>query len=145
MLRVFERPITVAVALIAIVAVAFGLASWKLGFWTDDGPGPGLLPFAAAVLLAPTLLLILREEFDSGERFHPAPLTAIITLCVYAFALPYLGFLIPTVVLIVAWVRGFEQQSWTKGLMIAAFLIAVGWVVFVYLLKVPMKMLPGLL
>jgi putative tricarboxylic transport membrane protein len=145
MLRVFERPITVAVALIAIVAVAFGVASWKLGFWTDDGPGPGLLPFATALLLAPVLFLILREKFDDSERFHPLPLAAIIALCVYAFVLPYLGFLIPTVVLIVAWVRWLEQQSLIRGLVISAFLVAFGWVVFVYLLKVPMKMLPDLL
>ncbi|HRF07659.1 MAG TPA: tripartite tricarboxylate transporter TctB family protein [Xanthobacteraceae bacterium] len=145
MLRVFERPITVAVALIAAVAVAFGVASWRLGFWTDDGPGPGLLPFAAAVLLAPVLLLILREEFDSSERFHPRPLTAILVLCAYAFVLPYLGFLIPTALIIIAWVRWFEQQSFLKGAVIAAFLLVSGWVIFVYLLKVPMKMLPGLL
>lgn len=143
MFRAFERPITVAAALIAVVAVAFGFASWKLGFWTDDGPGPGLLPFAAAILLAPALFLILREEFDSSERFHPRPLAAIIVLCIYAFALPYLGFLIPTVVLIVAWVRWLERQSLFRGLIIATFLIVFGWVVFVYLLKVPMKMLPG--
>lgn len=144
MLRVFERPVAVAVALIAAVAVAFGVASWKLGFWTADGPGPGLLPFAAVVLLAPVLLLILREEFDSGERFHPRPLLAIIVLGVYAFALPYLGFLIPTAALIIAWVRWLEQQNFVKGLIIAVFLLICGWVVFVYLLKVPMKMLPGL-
>lgn len=143
MLRAFERPVTVAALLIAAAAVAFGIASWKLGFWNDDGPGPGLLPFAAAILLAPVLLLILREQFDESERFHRAPLAAIIALCAYAFALPYLGFLIPTVVLIVAWVRWLEQQTLLRGLIISVFLVVFGWIIFVYLLKVPMKMLPG--
>lgn len=144
MLRYLDRPINVAVALIAVVALAFGVASWKLGFWTDDGPGPGLLPFAAACLLMPVLLLIVREEFDDRERFHPHPLLAIIILCVYAAVIPYAGFLIPTVVLIVAWTRLFEQQKVVRGVILSALLVAFGWVVFVYLLKVPMSMLPEL-
>ncbi|MBK8008866.1 MAG: tripartite tricarboxylate transporter TctB family protein [Rhizobiales bacterium] len=144
MLRYLDRPINVAVALIALVAFAFGVGSWKLGFWTDDGPGPGLLPFAAACLLLPILFLILREEFDDKERFHPHPLFAVVILCVYATVIPYAGFLIPTVLLIVAWTRLFEQQSIVRGAILSVLLIAFGWVVFVYLLKVPMSMLPEL-
>lgn len=143
MLRAFERPIHVAVGLIAAAAVAFGVASWRLGFWTDDGPGPGLLPFVTVCLLLPILFLILREKFDDGERFHAHPLLAIVFLCVYAAALPYLGFIIPTVALIVAWTFIFERQNLVKGFLLSALLVAFGWFVFVYLLRVPMPLLPG--
>ncbi len=140
--RAFERPINVAVALIAVTAIAFGIASWNLGFWTEDGPGPGLLPFVAAVFVAPVLVLVLREKFDNGERFHPHPLIAIVMLCAYAVVLPYLGFIIPTVTLIVAWVMCFERKSLMLAFILSVLLVAVGWFIFGYLLKVPMQMLP---
>ena len=142
MLRFSERPINVAAGLIAIAAVAFGIASWRLGFWTDDGPGPGLLPFVTACLVFPVLLLILRENFDGEERFDGSPLFAIILLCIYAAVLPYLGFLIPTVALIVAWTTIFERKNILAGLLLSGFLVAFGWVIFVYLLRVPMPLLP---
>lgn len=143
MLRAFERPISVAVGLIAVAAVAFGVASWRLGFWTDDGPGPGLLPFVTVCLIFPILFMILRENFDDSERFHAHPLFAIILLCVYAALLPYLGFIIPTVALIVAWTFFFERQNILKGFLLSVLLVAFGWFVFVYLLRVPMPLLPG--
>ncbi len=142
MFRALERPIHVAAALIAVVAVAFGIASWRLGLWTDDGPGPGLLPVAAACLVFPILLLILREQFDDDERFDRSPLIAIILLCVYAAILPYLGFLIPTVALIVAWTTIFERKNILGGVVLSGFLVAFGWIIFVYLLRVPMPLLP---
>ncbi len=142
MLRAIERPINVAVGLIAITAAAFGVASWRLGFWTDDGPGPGLLPFVAACLIFPVLLLILREKFDDSERFDKSPLLAILLLCVYALVLPYSGFLIPTVALIVAWTMFFERKNALAGVILSGVLVAFGWVIFVYLLRVPMSMLP---
>lgn len=143
MLRAFERPISVAVGLIAVAALAFGVASWRLGFWTDDGPGPGLLPFVTVCLIFPILFMILRENLDDSERFHAHPLFAIILLCVYAALLPYLGFIIPTVTLIVAWTFFFERQNILKGFLLSVLLVAFGWFVFVYLLRVPMPLLPG--
>lgn len=143
MLRAFERPINIAVGLIAVAAVAFGVASWRLGFWTDDGPGPGLLPFVTVCLIFPILFMILRENYDNSERFHAHPLLAIILLCVYAAVLPYLGFIIPTVVLIVAWTFYFERQNILKGFLLSVLLVAFGWFVFVYLLRVPMPLFPG--
>ncbi|MBX3519209.1 MAG: tripartite tricarboxylate transporter TctB family protein [Xanthobacteraceae bacterium] len=142
MFRALERPVNVAAILIAAVAVAFGIASWRLGFWTDDGPGPGLLPFVTVCLLFPILFLIVREKFDDEERFKADPLVAIIMLCVYAATLPYLGFLVPTVALIVAWTTIFERQNIVRGIVLSGFLVACGWVIFVYLLRVPMPLLP---
>ncbi|MCW5679973.1 MAG: tripartite tricarboxylate transporter TctB family protein [Xanthobacteraceae bacterium] len=142
MFGTYERPINVAVGLIAITAVAFGVASWRLGFWTDEGPGPGLLPFVTACIIFPILYLVLREKVDDGERFDRNPLIAIILLCVYGVILPYVGFLIPTITFIVAWTTIFERKNILGGLLLSGFLVAFGWVLFVYLLRVPMPFLP---
>jgi hypothetical protein len=144
MFRAFDRPINVAVVLIAIATIAFAVASWRIGFWTEDGPGPGLLPFAAACLVFPILFLILREQPDESERFRRPPLLATLVLCGYAIVLPYLGFVIPTVALIAVWATIFEQQNILRGLLLGIFLVACGWVVFVYLLQIPMPLFPVL-
>ena len=136
-------PTPVATLLLAAVAVVFVVGARRLGFWTEDGPGPGLLPFAAGCLLLPLLLLALRERVPDETPFRAAPLGAICLTCLYAAALPYLGFAIATVLLIVTWVRLFHGQGWLRAVMLGIGLTAASTVLFAMLLKVPMPLLPA--
>lgn len=143
MLQRLLFPTGVAVLLLAATAIVFMVGAARLGFWTDDGPGPGLLPFATALLLLPLLVITLRESSTGEERFRATPIVAILLSCIYAAVLPYLGFLVPTLVLIVAWVRLFHAQGWLRAVALSIGLTAVGTFLFAVLLKVPMPLLPA--
>jgi putative tricarboxylic transport membrane protein len=136
-------PTSIATLLLAAVAVIFVVGATRLGFWTDDGPGPGLLPFAAGVLLLPLLLVALRERVLDETPFRAAPLGAICLTCLYAAALPYLGFAPATVLLIIAWVRLFHGQGWVRAIALSIGLTAASIFLFETLLKVPMPLLPA--
>ena len=135
-------PTPVATLLLAAAAAVFVVGAMRLGFWTDDGPGPGLLPFAAGVLLLPLLVIALRERVPDETPFRAAPLGAICLTCFYAAALPYLGFAIATVLLIVAWVRLFHGQGWVRAVTLSLGLTAASTFLFGTLLKVPMPLFP---
>jgi putative tricarboxylic transport membrane protein len=143
MLQRLLLPTAIATLLLAATAIIFAGGAVRLGFWTEDGPGPGLLPFATTMLLLPLLVLVLRERVTDEEPFRAAPLAAILLTCVYAAALPYLGFLLPTLVLIVAWVRLFHTQGWIRAVTLSIALTAAGTVLFAVLLKVPMPLFPA--
>jgi putative tricarboxylic transport membrane protein len=143
MLRRLLLPTGTATLLLAATATVFAVGAVRLGFWTEDGPGPGLLPFAAAVLLLPLLVLVLRERIIDEEPFRATPLAAILLTFVYAATLPYLGFLLPTLVLAVAWVRMFHGQGWWRAVTLSVALTAAGTFLFAVLLKVPMPLLPA--
>jgi len=135
-------PTPIAVAAIAATAIVFAVGGWRLGFWTDDGPGPGLLPFAAAVMLLPLLVLVLREPVPDEEPLRATPLFAVVLSLIYAAVLPHLGFLITTVIYLTLWVRLFHQQSLVRAATLSVALTAAGTFLFAYLLRVPMPLLP---
>jgi len=136
-------PTPIAILLLAGVAIGFAVGARQLGFWTEDGPGPGLLPFVVALLLLPLLVVALRERVPEEEPFRAMPLAGIVLTCAYAAMLPYLGFLLPTLLLIIAWVRLFHRESWLRCTLLGVGLTAAGTVLFDVLLKVPMPLLPG--
>ena len=136
------QPTRVAALLLAAMVVLFGAGGWRLGLWGEDGPGPGLLPFSAALMLAPLVLLMLRERIEEETPFGAHPLGAIVMLCLYAAALPHTGFVLPTLLLILAWVRLFHAQAWLKAALVSAALTAAGVGLFAGLLKAPVPLLP---
>lgn len=136
-------PTYVAAAMIAALAVLFGVGSFKLGFWVDDAPGPGLLPLVIALLLLPLLFVALREPIPSGETpFRGSPLVAITLTGIYALALPYAGFVPASILLVLVWIRLFYRQGWVGAVICSTALTAVGVVIFNVLLKVPMLLFP---
>lgn len=135
-------PTPIATLLLAGVAIGFAVGARRLGFWTEDGPGPGLLPFATASLLLPLLIVVLRERVPEEEPFRAMPLAAIVLTCTYAAVLPYVGFLLPTFLLVVAWVRLFHRQGWLRCILLGVGLTTAGTIVFDILLNVPMPLLP---
>lgn len=138
-------PSRVATAVLAVVAVAFAVGGWRLGFRDDDGPGPGLLPFAAAMVLAVLLVLMQREPAGPEETpFRLRPLIGIALCAAYAAAAPWIGFVPATLVLVAGWVRIFHGESWLRCGLLAAALTGAGVLLFGTLLRVPMPLFPGL-
>jgi hypothetical protein len=137
-------PTYVAAAMLAALAILFCLGAFRLGFWVDDTPGPGLLPLVIGLLLLPLLFVALREPIPSGETpFRGSPLVAVLLTVIYALALPYTGFVPASVILLMIWIRLFYRQGWIGAVVCSTALTAAGVVIFNVLLKVPMLLFPG--
>ncbi|ABD09104.1 hypothetical protein RPB_4418 [Rhodopseudomonas palustris HaA2] len=137
-------PTYVAVLMLLALALTFGLGAFRLGFWVDDAPGPGVLPLAVSIALLGLLVLVVRERLPADEsRFALAPGLAILTTIVYAIVVPYTGFVIATLVLLTIWIRGFYRQSMLRAVIASAGLTGCGLVIFPLLLKVPMQLGPA--
>ncbi|MBB5055191.1 hypothetical protein HNQ36_005202 [Afipia massiliensis] len=138
-------PTYLAVGMLGALALIFGVGAFRLGFWGDDGPGPGLLPLVVSLLLVPMLVLVLREPLPSDETSLGAgPLSAIVLVLIYAAILPRAGFVLSTLVMLFAWIRLFYRQSWLRSAGCSASLTILGLVIFNVLLKVPMQLFPVL-
>lgn len=136
-------PTYVAAAMLAALAILFGVGAFKLGFWVDDTPGPGLLPLVIAILLLPLLFVAMREPIPSGETsFKGSPIVGIMFTVIYALALPHTGFVPASVLLLLVWIRLFYGQGWIGAITCSAALTAAGVVIFNVLLKVPMPLFP---
>jgi putative tricarboxylic transport membrane protein len=137
-------PTLVAGLMLGALALVFGIGAFRLGFWNDDGPGPGLMPLGVSILLLPLLIVALREpDPDSEDSFKSQPLLALLVMGAYAFALPRVGFIPATVVLLATWVRGFYSQNWLRTVVCSVGLTSVGIFIFHTLLKVPMQLFPA--
>lgn len=138
-------PTYLAVGMLGALALIFGIGAFRLGFWVDDGPGPGLLPLVVSLLLVPMLVLVLREPLPSDEAgFGGGPLSAIVLVLIYAAILPRAGFVLSTLVMLLMWIRLFYRQSWFRSAVCSASLTVLGLVIFNVLLKVPMQLFPDL-
>src|SRR6187431_1804056 len=60
-------PSYVAGLTLGVLGLVFCIGAFRLGFWTDDGPGPGLLPLVAGALLIPLIVVALREPEPQGD------------------------------------------------------------------------------
>ena len=119
-------PMRVAVLLLAILAITFAAISSEHGFWVDQMPGPGLLCFAAAVLLLPVLAAIYWAAplADDEHGFDRKTLLALPLICIYAAIVPYTALVPATVLLILLWVRFFHGQSWLRAGILSVCLVA---------------------
>jgi hypothetical protein len=135
----------VAGLMLGLLGLVFCIGAFRLGFWGDDGPGPGLLPLVAGALLIPLIAVALREPGPQDESaFKVQPLLAIALALAYASVLSRTGFVPATLVLLVLWIRSFYRQSWLRAAICSVCLTAVGIFIFNVLLKVPMRLWPEL-
>jgi putative tricarboxylic transport membrane protein len=136
-------PSYVAGLMFGLLGLVFCIGAFRLGFWGDDGPGPGLLPLVVGGLLIPMIGLAMREPIPEAETsFKAQPLLAIILVLAYAVLLPRAGFVPATLGMLAVWIRGFYRQSWLRALACSVGLTAIGIFIFYVLLKVPMQMFP---
>lgn len=136
-------PSYVAGLMLGLLGLVFCIGAFRLGFWVDDGPGPGLLPLVVGGLLMPMIIVALREPIPADETsFKIQPLSAIALILAYAVVLPRAGFVPATLVMLVLWIRGFYRQSWFRSVACSVCLTGFGLFIFYVLLKVPMQMFP---
>ncbi|MEU6036982.1 tripartite tricarboxylate transporter TctB family protein [Actinomadura sp. NPDC047616] len=129
----------------ALVPLVFGLVmavlSWRLGVGDLADPGPGLWPLivsVALVVLAAALVLRSRptgaEERFTGDAALVAAGAA--SLAGYALLFERVGFEIPTVALLVLWLRVLGRESWRITVAVSLATTAAAYLLFITALGV---------
>ncbi len=118
--------------------MAYGL---KLG--TIAQPGPGLWPF----LLCMTIVILgsvagftnfqEKKRADFALKKMIKPLMAAASIGLYAFAMEYVGYTLPTVALTIFWLKVIGGEKWRITLAISFTVSALFYLIFSYLLGVP--------
>jgi putative tricarboxylic transport membrane protein len=111
-------------------------------------PGPGFLPFGLAcilIALALALLISRRNKGRDSVPFWPGqawlrPLLGTGAFVLYAFLINYIGFLLTTFIFLVLWMWVIEKINWFRIMAVSVAVTAVLYLIFGYLLEVP---LPG--
>jgi hypothetical protein len=131
----------------AVPVVLGAVAAW-LSFGLDIGsltePGPGLWPLIVAGLLVASGIGIIavtaktRRDTEAFTRGTLAVLAAAGGLAVYASLYEVVGFEVPTVLLLFAWLRFLSRESWLMSAVLAVAVTAVAYVLFIIGLNVPL-------
>ena len=118
--------------------VAYGM---KLGVLQK--PGAGLWPFMLCVIIAILALVAglanLQEKkyVDFTLKRISKPLMAMASIALYAFAMERLGYILPTLMLAIFWLRVIGGESWRSTLMFAVGITGLFFFIFSHLLGVP--------
>jgi hypothetical protein len=135
-----------AAVVTGLIGVAGLIGSLTLGLGRMTAPGPGLWPFVVSGLIAVlsvVLALVDRGGTDTEKFSRSSVLTAIavLTLVLFAFALPLIGFEIPSLLLTFVWLRFLGRQRWFPSVAISVGTVAGFYVLFVLLLQIPLPRL----
>ena len=131
---------------LAVLATAYLAAARAYPLDTLAVPGPGVVPLAAGG----ALLALAAWQFTAARRSPPddaetagtpppwSPLAMVAVLGLYAAALPRLGFLITSFALVFAAARLMGLGGWWRPIALALGATALGRVIFVSWLGVPL-------
>lgn len=108
--------------------VLFGIGiciqSIRHQLWNPAGPGSGFIPFLTGLLIGVAgFLLFLSEQFKASERKetgkfweNPIAMKRVLylvgSLCIMAFLIPKLGFLLTSVLITIFMIRVVEPKKW---------------------------------
>lgn len=129
----------------AVVVLAIGLGAAVLAYGYGLGPlrrpGPGLWPFAVAIVIAglAVVLLAIGRTLDDAEKFTRASFLALAggaTFIGLGLLLPTLGFEIPALALCIVWLRFLGGETWRSTIVIALCTTAAFYLLFLYALRI---------
>jgi putative tricarboxylic transport membrane protein len=139
-----KKPYIIAHAFWMVFAAAAAAESWQLGFGSFVRPGPGFMPFLAALVLgalavAAFIQTILdksgheaREVFDTRDLLRV--LGVIVVLAVYAISWDVVGFLASTLLLLFFLFRCVEPLRWRTVLIASVLTLMLTYFLFSTLL-----------
>jgi len=118
-----------------------------------DQPGAGVFPLLIAGILFVASISALWEGWQCRATAGPLDLPQgedrvrllklVALLLVYFLAIPWLGFLVSSVLFCILLIRLLSDLSWQRSTAYAAIMTAVVYLIFIAILKVPMP--PGIL
>jgi len=120
--------------LVPLSLLAAAAAGWfvsrGLEIWTDDGPGPGLMPKATIALMGVLALAVAIAPGPASASEEDGPGLSR-TFAIYAASciamaalVPLLGFVLPGLLCVFAILRFAEDRSWLASIAYALALIA---------------------
>ena len=141
-MRKSERITAIILSLGGLVIMVYAWRTLKLG--SIDTPAAGFLPFLCgaglailAIIWLVTLQLSKKKEAPSEKRLWHRPLFSVLLMIAYGWAMETSGYISSTLIFVVAWERIIEHEKWVKTIIIAVLSTVAMYVLFVYLLKVP--------
>lgn len=138
-----ERIAAVGVVIGGLAVVTYGYAFLKLG--SIFQPDAGFLPFVsgvALVVLGICWFVVARDVKDEGMAFFEKgrwvkPALAMAMMLGYAWTIETIGYITSTLLFMLAWQVLVERERWFKTIQISLLGTAAMYVLFRYLLKVP--------
>lgn len=122
--------------ILALLGVVVTLTSLRYGFGTLRAPGPGLFPFFLGLGVLITGLALLTSELGtqirsaSLNREDVKPLVSmVLAFCVWILAMPFLGYVLATVLVTYGICKIMDLEGWWKPLS-----VSVGTALFIYFL-----------
>ncbi len=110
--------------------------SLTYGFGTFRRPGPGLYPFFIGVAIFVFSMVLLISELRSpmgapifAQKGHKTFLLMIATFCLWIIVMPFLGYVIVTLLATYTFGKIMKLEGWWKPLAVSA-----GTALFIYLL-----------
>jgi hypothetical protein len=127
---------TLFVLLLTVLGGTIMGISLAYGFGTFKRPGPGLYPFFIGVSIFIFSALLLIAELRSpgsvslfGEEGVKKFLLMIVAFCLWILVMPFLGYVIVTLLVTYAFCKIMRLEGWWKPLVVSA-----GTALFIYLL-----------
>ena len=144
-MKKFERITGFIFILFGIAAMLYSAIS--LGLGNVKLPGPGFFPFICGICLvvfSSSWLIASRKEKDEenlpfwGKGEWVRPLLAVIITSFYGAVMEGLGYIIATFLFLAIWQLIVEREKWSKTAIIAVVGTIVMYLLFQYLLSVPL-------
>jgi hypothetical protein len=137
-----ERMAGLIFAMFGLAVGVYSGTALKIG--TISQPGPGMFPMICGFGITLTCLIWLFKNRNACNNSTPLwsqrnwcrPLLAIVCMSVYAALMEELGYVISTLLFLVAWQLLIEAEKWKKTAVIALVGTVVMYILFVYLLRV---------
>ncbi|HTU02154.1 MAG TPA: tripartite tricarboxylate transporter TctB family protein [Candidatus Sulfotelmatobacter sp.] len=126
-----------------VLAASAAAEAWRLNVGGLHTPGPGFLPFYAALLLGGLALVALVQDFKEasgpastiwGDMRMGKMIAMLASLFLYVFFLERLGFLVATFLLLLVLFRLLEPYRWTTVLLLSLVTMGAAYLFFVVLL-----------
>lgn len=127
-------------AILLALSLTFLVSAAGMDFGSLSRPGPGFWPSVVAVItagLSVVGLLLPRKEEEGFERRAVLRVgTLLIVLLAFPLVFGVVGFVVPSILLIIVMMRFLSQQSWLRSTIVAVTTTAVAYIVFAMLLDV---------
>ncbi len=130
-----------------ILGIGICLQSVAYRLWTPAGPGSGFIPFLTGVPIALSGILLLfgaQPAAKFWESVAGMKKVVLVTgcLCLMAILMPWLGFLLTSVLVFIIMVRVIEPRGW--GLTIAVSLVSCILIYFLFRSLMQIKLPTGI-
>ena len=119
------------------LSAAIGWEAVQLGLGSFGEPGPGFMPLMMAGLMFALTVASLFEKMPSGKKqsFPARPVLlklgmTMAALWIYAFALPWIGFIMDTLVLMVFLFGVIQKVRWPMTLLASVLSVGLCYLLF---------------